>query len=388
MQRAKIATVVTVVLLICGMLASLLAPTPHGNDWLTFHAYFAVAVGAAVSFMGGSILFIMGLGGFTDRLKAAYRMICISLVALALAFAQLPITLYLADFSSYWKGSGALASGVCFLLALVLIYAGSRALARLFGVNSSVTKVWVVIAGTVGFAAVTVLAPHAQTTTSESALRSALGSTALSSFIIGTSALLMFQIKRTASVMYTNVLAWMTLSYGLLSLGGVVDIIAIKALGDQQWYLIGAFPLIPLFIGGLFMLRAAYSFNTITAVDTHGWVARNFFRRPLQPKTEAATTSVDIVVCIANLVSNPRNIDSVLDRMRAITARQNQGTQISLSVQDEQTLKQVYLDIEEYLLNKEPVRKFTRESIRAHVAKSLQPSLSPRPTFWKELVAG
>jgi hypothetical protein len=385
MPRIKKVTMWAIAILLIGIAASFVAPTPRGNDWLTFHAYFAVALGAAIAFVAASIMFIMGLGGFTDKLKKAYRLICISLVALSLAFVQLPITLYLVDFSSFWQGGNALLSGVFFLVALSLIYTGSRALARLFGVTSLATKVWFVVTGTVGFAVVAVLAPHVPTSTPEATLNASLGSTALSSFIIGVSALLMFQIKRTASVMYTNMLAWMSLSYAFLSFGGVIDIIAVKALGDQQWYLIGAFPLIPLFLGGLLMLRAAYSFNTVSAAasDTSGWVARNFFGKPLHPQKKTTVSSVDIVVYAASLVSSPRAIDPILDNLRRATSSLTPGAPISANDQD--VLLATYTKIEDYLLNQEPVRKFTKESLRRGIAQRLRLT-NDQTTFWHKLV--
>src|SRR4051812_46169961 len=122
MQRVKLTTLAIVSLIIVGVLASLLAPTPRGNDWLTFHAYLAVALGTAIAFVGSSILFIMGLGGFTDKFKRVYALICIALVALGIAFVQLPLTFYLVDFSGFWKGSGSLVSGLFFFSALILVY--------------------------------------------------------------------------------------------------------------------------------------------------------------------------------------------------------------------------------------------------------------------------
>lgn len=385
MSRIQRVTIGVIAILLVGIALSFVASTPKGNDWLTFHAYFGVALGAAIAFVAASIMFIMGLGGFTDKLKKAYGLICVSLVALGLAFVQLPITLYLVDFSAFWKGSSALLSGIIFLLALSLIYAGSRSLARLFGVGGFATKVWVVVAGTVGFAIVAVLAPHVPTSTSESTLNASLGSTALSSFIIGTSAFLMLQIKRTASVMYTNMLAWMALSYACLSFGGVVDIIAVKALGDQQWYLIGAFPLIPLFIGGLLMIRAAYSFNTISAAasDTGGWVARNFFGKPLHPQKEGAASSIDIVMYAASLVSSPHAIDPILDTLRRVTSGLKPGG--PLSDNDEAALMNIYRKIEDYLLHAEPVREFTKESLRQGIAQRLRLT-DDQATFWYKLV--
>ncbi|MDB5178792.1 MAG: hypothetical protein JWN01_735 [Patescibacteria group bacterium] len=384
MQRAKVTVWGVVGTLIAVMALSFILPTPQGNDWLTFHAYFAVAIGTAVSFVGASVLFIMGLGGFTSKLKRVYILICIALTFLGIAFLQLPLFLYLVTFSTYWKDNSV--SAIPFMIAIIMVYVGTRALAKLFGIHNFTTKIWFEVVGLIIVLTAVVMAPHVPTVTSEFKLDAANGLTIIDVFNMAMGAAFVLQVKRIASVMYANALAWMTVSFIALVIGGAGDILAILSVGDQQWFLIGAFPMIPLFIAGIFMLRAAYSFSTITAGagDTQGWVARNFFGKPIHPQKQSDLSSVDIVVYAANLASSTQSIDSLLDRLRHVTARMRPGQKLSAA--DEAILMQVYLDIERYLLEREQVRKFSKESLRQTIAQKLRLTDGAQQTFWPKLV--
>jgi hypothetical protein len=93
-------------------------------------------------------------------------------------------------------------------------------------------------------------------------------------------------------------------------------------------------------------------------------------------------SSIDIVIYAANLVSDPRNIDPILDRLRTITARM--GAQTTVSATDQEVLRQIYLTIEQYLIERETVRVFTRDSLRQTIANDLRLTNAPG-TFWESL---
>jgi len=75
----------------------------------------------------------------------------------------------------------------------------------------------------------------------------------------------------------------------------------------------------------------------------------------------AGKTILDAVMFAASLVSKSGDIDAQLDRVRSITA---QRTTSELTKEDHRTLREVYEYIEEYLVTKESLRAFTRESVR------------------------
>src|SRR3990167_8170310 len=78
---------------------------------------------------------------------------------------------------------------------------------------------------------------------------------------------------------------------------------------------------------------------------------------------------LDAVTFIATLVSRPSDIDQQLDRVRSITA---QLSAHELTQEDEAVLGEVYVYVEDYFVNKESLRSFTRESIREKLGNQLQ----------------
>lgn len=75
-----------------------------------------------------------------------------------------------------------------------------------------------------------------------------------------------------------------------------------------------------------------------------------------------AKSIVDVITDMASLASNPKDIDPLLDDVRHITARLQPGE--VLSAPDQAALLKVYVQLEDYLTTREPIRTFTREDLR------------------------
>jgi hypothetical protein len=84
--------------------------------------------------------------------------------------------------------------------------------------------------------------------------------------------------------------------------------------------------------------------------------------------------AIDMVTYAAGLVSNSKEIDDDLEKMRYVTARIDDVEHMSAS--DMQTLLEIYVDIERYLITKEPIRSFDKQSLRAHFTPVLQARLT------------
>ncbi len=92
-----------------------------------------------------------------------------------------------------------------------------------------------------------------------------------------------------------------------------------------------------------------------------------FFQSLLHPASvvddlPAKPSVLDIVVYTAGLASNPQQIDPYLDQIRLITAKTSSD---SFTAEQQATMRKVYLELEDYLVSKEPLRKFTRQDLRA-----------------------
>ena len=88
--------------------------------------------------------------------------------------------------------------------------------------------------------------------------------------------------------------------------------------------------------------------------------------------TQRSTIAVplEMVQYAAGLVSNPDSIDAILDKMRVITSGLTPGQQPS--AEENKTLIQAYLQIEQFLTTKEPLRSFTKDELRARLAPELR----------------
>lgn len=73
---------------------------------------------------------------------------------------------------------------------------------------------------------------------------------------------------------------------------------------------------------------------------------------------------IDRISYLASLVSEPRTVDTTLDKLRFITSRASQPT-----AQDMQTLKSIEAELEDYLIHKERLRTFTKVSLRANIER-------------------
>lgn len=99
---------------------------------------------------------------------------------------------------------------------------------------------------------------------------------------------------------------------------------------------------------------------------------------------------LDAVTFAATLVSRPSEIDAQLDRIRSITA--TRGPE-QFTSHDKQVLREVYDYIEEYLVKKETLRSFTRDSVRQRVYDYLSGKRAthlrvPLAIMWAIAVAG
>lgn len=96
--------------------------------------------------------------------------------------------------------------------------------------------------------------------------------------------------------------------------------------------------------------------------------------------TKAARTRIDTIVYLASLVSKRQEIEQPLDQLRQLTAIK--GPDATYSAADLAKLEAVQRQLESYLLDKESLRGFTRESLQAKIAthqETASPAAQIRP---------
>src|SRR5688572_32277619 len=105
------------------------------------------------------------------------------------------------------------------------------------------------------------------------------------------------------------------------------------------------------------------------------WI-KSIFGNKEEPPQES-TSSLDIVVYMAGLASNPKAIDQHLDKVREISAMFTPES--GLTTLHEQILTDVYILLEDYLTTKDPLRSFTKQEIRQKVEAKFNLSKTTPP---------
>jgi hypothetical protein len=107
---------------------------------------------------------------------------------------------------------------------------------------------------------------------------------------------------------------------------------------------------------------------------------RSFFGEDAQAGNGTAS-AVDVVIYMASLASDPKQVDPLLDGVRTVTARLHPGQALSLA--DLKALAQLYLQLENYLLTKESLRAWDKATLAGKVKQKFPKSRPEEAAFWQ-----
>lgn len=381
MKHTKLLAYTIIACALAAGIWTLFIPLPPGAETRTgLFTQLGFSVAMLVLFTGAAVIFLQGLKNFTDKLKIAYGILCGGIVMIALAQLQVPVFTWLDMMETFWVRSGPIV--LPFILAVVAMFIGVRAIGRLFGVSGLLVSGWFFFAATIVGSLLVTFLPHGATPTAELEFDA---STALPAWTdvgmlicIG----ILLQTKRKASVLYADAFAWLIIGLAATTTISLGYVTMALILGDQHWLVMDGFIYAVFVVAGIILVRAAYAFYAIpaqAAVTNSQEV--NFFGKSRQVAAKPNATSVDIVSYAASLASKTEDIAHEIDTISMISSR---GDAAQLTPQDTTTLKETYLHIEDYLVTHEPVRKFDRGTLRQHIQSKLH--LDPAsPTFWKEI---
>ncbi|HSX01249.1 MAG TPA: hypothetical protein VLF67_03310 [Candidatus Saccharimonas sp.] len=338
-----------------GLLTLLLPPHPSASfTELGLRLSLILTTAVMVLQIGASALFIWSLGGFKQQLRIAYLFISIGIILFGVAYFQTPILIYLDQTASFWVTAGVVS--IPFIAPVLLYYIGVRRFASLFGYKSLWTSTWFAAALSIGATAVVVACAQVLQPSIGGSI-SSVGFSVWVSVIFGLVAIILLNIRGRASEIYRQPLGWFAtalfietfsgLLYTTLVLTGTYDLVAPSGALD-----------LPHVLGSLAFLMSGYYFKLINESTV--------------PVGTSSVLLIDIVVFAASQASNPSQINTLLDTLRAITASQAQQGLLHLTPQEEAALRKVYLGIEQYLINQEPLRQFTLQQIRDRVKSNFK----------------
>jgi hypothetical protein len=306
--------------------------------------------------LGSVGLFLMGLRSFKTAFKHSYYYICTGLGLEALAILVLYTSIYI---SLYTQNEiifaiGAIAQNAVYALAAGLVCIGLRYFALLLRMRTWTMSYKIVGVLVLVTAILAIVLPHPEAETTELLFDLRLALYAPYVLLAGIVTTATLHIRHTASSRYGRALLLFAIHWGLLFISGLTVIVSdlTKLIPDEVvagFLGLYAISLIVLFFAGL-------SFNKISRQKT---------------TDRKQGTPIDVLIYMAGLASNTKDIDPIMDGVRKVTARSN-GT---LTAADTAQLVQVYAQLEIYLVKDEPLRQFNRDELRNMLGERFDPQL-------------
>lgn len=377
MQRNKAVIWGTLLLTLLLCILALALPTPA--DWpadnVEFHQQLIVNIIMATTHTGGAILLLTNLDVYKAGLRRAYIILAFGTLITGLGTLQISVLTLLSAWTTPYGTSGA--TMLPFLLSGVIMYLGVRSFARLLDTRHFLTKAWIVLPGAFLLALSSTLLPHAyDPRLTEATYDVLVAISAWSGSLMLLAGWLSYTIRLHTGAHYIHAMTWLTRA--LIFSGFILLYQGAYTLANDSFN-----PFLNLVsntitvVSGLLWVRAGYAFALTKYVDENISIVR-FMLSQSAPSAEAhPDTVLDMVTYAAGLVSNSRDIDPLLDNVRAITARLKPGE--APSAEDKQSLVSTYLKIEQYLITKEMIRSYTQEELRAHLDPKLQKLIASHP---------
>jgi hypothetical protein len=312
---------------------------------------FAICFGILVPQLFAIWALLTSLGVFKKELKVAYFMLAMSSLLLSLNQLQLPLFWFIT------VDPIALSWGVTIstLLGSALMYISMHRFAKLLALRRGFWGAFpLVTVFAAALALATAFIPHIPYPFSERTIDGIFGTYVAAGGFALAAAVLAWRIKNKLGPSYRVALRWIVVCAAALALSSFHETLLrlLPVLNQESflWYPLYGVSLWPLFLVSISFLGAGLAFRKL--------------RKELADLPEDASY-LDVINYTAQLVSDPQAIDVPLDKIRQITARQ--GTTNTLSSADQATVVAVYKEIEAYLVTKEPLRKITKEDLRARL---------------------
>lgn len=318
----------------------------------------AFSVATLVAEMGAVWALLTSLRAFKKNLKVAYYFLVIGISTYALFLIPPIATIFSIGIDLSLQP---LLTLTPYVFGALLIFIGVRRFAKQLSIRNIWGSFWfvaacsLVIAVGVGLIAKSPLPQIPQQTYSIF-----MGLVGWSAGFNIAATVLALQIRRNLGGDYKKAMLWLILALSMLSLAGVHELL-MKSTGFVFIKIPGYFPYTfwPYLATAILFLQAGIAFRTISK------------KRGVLPED---ASYLDVVAYVAQLASDPKAIDPILDRVRAITATDTART--TLSPANKATLVKVYLQLEDYLVNKEPLLHVTREDLRAGLPGSFLDELN------------
>lgn len=315
----------------------------------------SVAATAAIWFL------LTTLKAFKASTRHAYYVIAASIFLFALTqIEQIVVLTLITLFPDFDPGYAILSLLflAIYIATSITLFVGIRKLGHVLGVHSKwasliVVPILAVLAGVAGAVLLRTSSPDPEAQSSAAII---FGTASFASIFAAAGSIIAYKIKHAISPNYQNSMNWLCLAAAAMAFSVIHEIIVKGTALSESWYAANGLSGWPLVAAGLLFMKAGQVLKSAT-----------FKTLPLN------ATYLDSVVFTAQMVSDPHAVNPSLDKLRQVTAHIHPGD--PLSPKDKQILINIYFDLEEYLVTKEPLRKIAKPDLRARLTPQFQSEL-------------
>lgn len=335
-SRILLALIILLAFLCIGIAWALPVPPQHAHDPDTFTTTFGIANFVNILSIGTALLFLSGLSGFKQKLKTAYYLVCGGLFIQVGSTLTYSILAYVQPVERNFIGDLPITIGALF------IFLGVWQLAKVLQVRSVWTNPLVLLAYLAIGSILFWIIPHGPYDLTKYLVQA---NQTLETLFYPIAAALLWGAMQVVSPTYARSFKWMFAAVLGNFVAGALYVSS-AYLPYPEWASASLFGLL-FIIDSFVYLAAGYSFSTLQWRLT---------------KQKAAHSTIDIIIFVAGLASQPKEIDAILDQLRGITSQRTSNA--PLSKEHEQLLTEIYLQLEDYLTHKEPLRSFSQAGLR------------------------
>jgi hypothetical protein len=326
---------------------------------LTVAAALALSLPIFIAQTGAIWYFLSGLKTFQPGLKRAYYFFVAGLAMFSVGQLSLPAVVVLNYLNIQTNGLGPLFILYCF--GTFVMYIGVRKFAKLLQTKPfPLPPLALIVAITAIGTGLSWFLPH--TGADKVGPTFFFGLLFFSGASSMVAALVGWRIRQVIGAAYKPAILWLVAGLGMIAFY-YFQAAFVQGIGASveflKWFDTYNIFLWPSIAGSVFLLRAGQLFKL---------VGLRYGTLP-EPANE-----LDIVTYVANLPSDPRAIDPIIDTVRRLTA--SRQTSNALDAVEKAKLLEIYLKIEEYLVTQETLRKFTRQDLRARLPREFQQKLA------------
>jgi len=323
----------------------------------------AIAFASSITQMGAVVYLLLNIRTIKHGYKAAYALFALGI----LLFSSLQVIPSLSIFTTVISNHPQLNNDIIvgsFAAGTLLMYLGMWTFARLLGVRTVWTAPWFAVVFAAITAGVTIFALRQQ------AMHVALAYPRLEYIIFAAvswsgsfglvAAIVALQIRSAIGPIYRTPLTWTSLTLFLVSFSAFHEFIT-KVYFPTSAYTANSWGLWPYLVTSAMLLVTSMRYMQANHEDVAIPENANY---------------LDIVTSLAAMASKPQDVDKILDTVRTITTSRSAQ---QLTADDKNALIHVYLQLEDYLVTKEPLHKFTTVSLRDSLPSAFLKELPAEP---------